>query len=317
MTRGKLIQVTLLAGAALLMLWQFQCRISQNRLYAQLQDQIETESRKLAGRQPVLDEWEQRNRALQNRRIETNSSLGALVRQRAALTSTTATARQAAQAERNRVFRSTLADTLDNPQQKEINRGLLKNELRAYLASRNQKLNLAPDQLEQIVNLLTEDELKKTDRLAALLRGQLPVAEALEERNAAYHELQTQLRSILGEEGYAVYDEGRQTAAKSQADRDVTMINSDLGANAMDAAQTDQLRALIRAEVYGFIADDTDAFRSEEDWHRFYNLVVEKIAGQAATFLTAVQVNGFRKLAAADLVENDKALAAKRKGYGL
>lgn len=317
MTRGKLIQVTFLAGAALLMLWQFQYRARENRLCAQLQDRIETESRKLDGRKPVLDEWEQRNRALQNRRVETNSSLGALVRQRAEFTSATAAARTAAQAGRNRVFRSTLADTLDNPQQKEINRGLLKNEIRARLASSNQKLKLAPDQLEQMVKLLTEDELKQTDRFAALLRGQLPVAEALQERNAAFQELQTQLQSLLGDEGYAVYDEGRQSAARAQADRDVNLINTDLGAGAMDAARTDQLRALIRGEVYGFLADDTDVFRPEEEWNRFYNLAVENIARQAATFLTAEQLNAFQKLAATDLLETQRIFAEKRKGYGL
>src|SRR5262249_5512541 len=105
--------------------------------------------------------------------------------------------------------------------------------------------------------------------------------------------------------------------AKAQADRDVDLINKDLGVAAMNAAQTEQLHRLIRDEVYNYHSDDTDVFRSPENMDQFYNAAVERVARQAAGFLSAEQIDAFRKLAASDLVGTQQQLGEKRKGYGL
>jgi hypothetical protein len=318
MTRWTKIQIIVLLGAMALVWWQRQLHARQVQQLATLAEQLRNKTEELETRKPVLAGLEQRNTALREEKNAAEKSIVApLLKERAAVASARSAAEAAAQAEKGRAYRHAMAAAWDNPEQRELNRELLRNEIKAKLAPLVKKLGLTPEQADQCRDLLVENQLKKDSRLAALLRENVTVTDALQERDATYRESERQLRALLGDAGYALLDEGNQNNQKANVDRVLNWLRTELGSNMLNDQQSALLAGLIRAESNKIISDETDAFRSAQEWDQLLSHHQQNILRQIESSLTPEQLAALHKLAADDRTKSQENRTALRKTYGL
>lgn len=316
MIRLNKIAVVALLGAVAIGFWQLREHAGQARRLAWLEQQLRSKSLELEAGRQTLAVLQQEAAGLQQS-AQTNATMRSLLHERAATTAAAAAARDAAREEQNRAFRSTLANTLDNPEQMEINRALLTGDFRSRSGPLVEKLGLTAEQTDQLFTLITDNELAKTSRLAALLRGQMNVADALEQRDAGNRELQNRIRSLLGDDGYAVYDDARQQALDAEAERNLQRINGKLGDLTLDEPQQQLWRAAIRAEISDLTIDDTDLFRNDADWTRFIAGIQQDIFERVKDHMSPEQIRVLEKLRDQDLADMREQHASRRRAYGL
>jgi len=171
MNRWSKIQIIILAGAVGLSAWQYVIHARQARTIASLEEQAASGTRELKSRNATLNELnEQGNALLEHKKAKETSVVAPLMRERAQATAAQSAAEAAARAEKGRVYRRAIAASLDDPEQRELNRQLLDNELKSRLAPLVKKLNLPPEKADRLRDLIEEYELQKYDRIASLLR---------------------------------------------------------------------------------------------------------------------------------------------------
>jgi hypothetical protein len=307
------LQVGLLTFGVLLLGWQFQQHLRRSRELAVIEAQVRSRNQELETGGAALAAVEQRNNELvAAERRAGNATLIALMRERAAAT------RSASEdtSELRGVGRA-LADVLDNPDQRTIDREQIRNQARAGSAVFLKLVHLTPEKADQYVELNTEMECRKAERLAALLQGRMTLDNALRERDSDEMESRQQLREILGEEGYAFYQSIADGMRADEAKRLLTIIQENMGDNKLNPEQGDRLKKLIQTEIANTHLDDTDLFRSPDDWAQVYAGHQENVMAQAAAFLTPAQLEALRSLVALDVAQKRDEMIAKRKSLGI
>jgi len=116
-----------------------------------------------------------------------NQTLISLMRERAAAA---AAARSASQANSEaHSIGSALATILDNPDQQAVDRESMRNEMRANLGLFFKLVKLSPEKINQYIDLQIEKESRKANRMSALFRGKVPLADALLEALRSHPEV--------------------------------------------------------------------------------------------------------------------------------
>jgi hypothetical protein len=318
MKRWNTIQIVALAGALGLGAWQYAFHIRQSRTLVALQTQAGSKTRELESCKAALAELnEQKSALLEHKKASEASVVAPLMRERAEATASRSAAEAAARAEKGRVYRHAMAAALDDPGQRELGRQLLHSEVKSRTAPLVKKLNLSPEQTDRLHDLLVDYELQKNDRIAALLRDDVSVADALQQRDAAHQESQNQLRALLGDDGYALFDEDNQKAQKANVDRVLNWMKSHLGDHSLDDRQSARLGELILAEFANVTADETDAFRPAHDLEQWMTDHQQNIIQQIAPSLTAEQLAALNNLAAEDRANAQERIDSTRRIYGL
>ena len=318
MKRWNGIQIVLVAGALGLVTWQYAVHARQSRNLAALENQAGSEARELESHKAALKELkEQTDALLEHKNASRDSVVAPLMRERALVTAERSAADAAERTEKSRAYRRAMAAMMDDPEQRKLNRQLLQGELEASLAPLTKKLNLSPEQAGRFRDLLVDYELQKDDRIAALLRENVGVTDALQQRDAAYEELQNQLRALLGEDGYRLYDQGHQKALQANVDRVLSSLASDLGDHQLDDRQRARLSELILAETSHITTDETDAFRPARDTDQWMSDHQENIVRQIAPLLTPEQLAALTNLAAEDRVTMQGRMDSIRRTFSL
>ena len=184
----------------------------------------------------------------------------------------------------------TLANLVSDPAQKELARVQIQQALKVRYAAFIQSQQLSPAAADKLVELITQNEVAKKERLAALVRGEVDVPTALQDRENAKKQLDTQLQALLGEAGAS-------QLAKDELGLGafllMTGINTQLGSLALNEEQSRQFLGLVAGAPEAIVREDElDMFRTKEELDAIYQTRFDRsqqMMQQTATFLTAEQ----------------------------
>lgn len=309
------MQLGLLAAGALLIGWEIWRQVRQNREWAEVQAQIQAGEQEAETRRPALAAAEQRNReAVEAEKRAGNQGLLALMRERAAVSMAKSAANAAA---KENTLGSALAGVLDNPDQKQVERNYMRDQMRAGLDVFFKITNLPPEKRDQYIDLGIDMKLRDADRTAALLRGSLPLTEALRQRDEDRLQEDSRRREILGPEGQAVLDSIADGMRNGEAKRLLGAIQQNLGGEALTLEQSDKLQRLIKVEVSAPSMDNTDLFRSPEEWTQIVSDRQQTVVRGAAEFLTPSQTETLKALVDLDLAQRQQQWMQQRKALGI
>jgi hypothetical protein len=313
MTLSTKIHIGLLTLGVLLVGWQFQQQLRTSRRLAAVQTEIRKSSQEFESRRAVLAALEQRNNELaEAERRAGNGTLLSLMRERAAATKADLEATS-----KTRSVGTALASVLDSPEQWDVDREHMRNDMRANLKLFFDLLNLPAEKREQYMDLQIEKKRRESDRIAALLRGNLTLADALRERDHEEVELQNRTREVLGPDGFAFLESIADGMRNDEARRLLKLIQQNMGGDTLNPAQGDRLQSLMKAELCTIPLDDTDLFRSPDDWAQVVSERQQNVLRGAAGFLTPAQMETLRTLTAADLAQRRGEMILKRKALGM
>ncbi len=223
----------------------------------------------------------------ENARLKSGQNLGELLKLRGQVG---ALRDASAAADSNNAPANALAKLMDSSSDKELSRVKLHEALKQKYAPLLQQLNLSPDDTEKFYNLIVDNEMKKKALLTQLLKGDVDIDSALQARDAAKADLDSQIAAMLGTTGYAQYGNYNHTADASLA---VKLLNDQLGALALNPDQSQHLQTMLTGEDLSLNIDDMDLFRSKEELDGLYQKVVDRAhqdLQQASSFLTPEQI---------------------------
>lgn len=312
MTLSSKVQFSVLAAAIVLVCWQLAQHRRQEQELGAVEAQIREEGQKLEARRASLAEQEQRTGEVQEaERRAGNGTLLALMRERAA-------ANPAAQrvSQKHNVG-GAVASGLDDPGQQQIDREAVRNEKRANMGLFFNLVHLSPEKIDQYIDVEIEKQSRNAKRKSALLRGELAVADALRQRDADNAELEQQQRAILGTEGVKFLDSIADGMRNDEAKRQVNGLRQAMSGTPLDEGQSQRLQDLIKTQLVTLPGEDTDLFRSPEEWTQMITERHENILRAAADFLSSAQLESLRGLAAYDLAARQKQITLQRKALGI
>jgi hypothetical protein len=311
----RLIQFGVATAAVLIAAWQSgQHRQSASEL-GTVEAEAQAESQKIETRQDALAALQQRNSELvEAEQRAGNETLLSLMRERAAATAV-ARSNSAAASETEGVG-GALAKVLDSDGQQQVEREAIRNQMRAGMGLFFKLVHLSPEKTDQFIDLGVEIESRKARRTAALLRGDMALADAQRERDNDKEELESQQRALLGTEGSTFLDSIADGMRNDEAKRLANGIQQAMG-NALNDQQREKLQGLVKTEIVMIPLDDTDLFRSPDEWAQIVSEHQQNILRAAGDFLSAPQLEILRSLAALDLAARQQQMMQKRKSLGI
>jgi RNA polymerase sigma factor (sigma-70 family) len=268
--------------------------IYEGRQTSQLRDQMETlrhQQQSLTGEIAQLQhERDDAQASLaaqreENARLKSGQDLSELLKLRGevgnlrAQTSKTGTNTAAAE----------LAKLMNSSASKELARVQLRQTLKSKYSPLLQELKLSAPDSDKFYDLIIDSELQKKVLLAKLLSGDLDPETGLQNRNSTQAALTAALTDLLGQTGYAQFDQyNHDTAAEDL----VNGLNKELGSLALNPDQSQRLQALFEAKP-DIPMDDFDLFRSPESLDALFQSLVDRghhDLEQAAAFLSPEQL---------------------------
>jgi RNA polymerase sigma factor (sigma-70 family) len=182
-----------------------------------------------------------------------------------------------------------LAKLMNSSASKELAKVQLRQTLKSRYTPLLQELNLSAPDAEKFYDLIIESELQKKVLLAKLLSGDLDPETGLQNRDSTQAELTSALTDLLGQSGYARFDQYNHDSAAADL---VKGLNKELGSLALNPDQSQRIQALFEAKP-DIPMDDFDLFRSSESLDALFQSLVDRghhDLEQAATFLTPEQL---------------------------
>ena len=309
----RYVQIVAFAIAVLTSAWQLRRHLEQARALSSVQAQFQSQAQALESQKSALAALEQQSAEIQEaERRAGNQTLLALMRERAS--ATRAALDSAAQ---THSVGNALSKVLENPDQQAVEREFRRNEMRAGLGTLFKLLNASPEQRDAYIDMSLEQEQRKSERMSSLLQGRMTVQDALRQRDSDELMVENRRREILGDKGAEFINGIGDGMRNDEAKRLIKLIQENMAGNELNSEQSDKLQALIKAELVDVHMDDTDLFRPPEEWGRVFGEHQDKVLTSAANFLTPVQLDTLKGLAAYDLAERQKQNALKRGALGI
>lgn len=307
------MQFGLLAAGVLLAGWEGWRQVRQGRELAEVEAQVQAGEQAAESRRSALAAAEQKNQeVVQTEERAGNEGLLALMRERAAA------AKSASEATaKTGTFGNAMAGVLDNPDQKQVERNYLRDQMRANLDLFFKITKLSPEKMDQYLDLGIDSKLRDEDRTAALLRGSLSVADALSQRDEERRQEESQRREILGPEGEAFFESVADGMRNTSAKQLVGAIQQNMNGAPLSQEQSDKLQGLIKTEIAAVSVDNTDLFRPPAEWTQIVSGYQQDVVRGAAEFLTPAQMETLKGLVALDLDQRQKQWAQQRKALGI
>lgn len=308
------MQFGLLAAGILLAGWECWRHVRQGLELAGIEAQVRSGEQELESRRSALAAAGHRNQeVVEAEERAGNERLLDLMRERAAA------ARSASESTaKTHAFGNALASILDSPDQKQADKNYLRDQMRANLDLFFKMTKLPPEKIEQYLDLETGNKQRDADRLAALLRGSMPVADALSQRDADRQQQESQRREILGPEGAAFLDSVADGMRNDAASRLVGAIQQNMGGEPLTQEQTGKLQGLIKTEiVMGLSLDNIDLFRPLDEWTQLVSDRQQNVMRGAAEFLSPSQLETFKELAALNLKQMQDQRTQQIKALGI
>ena len=313
MTTLSKIQIALLLTGAVVIGWQFRRSATQRSELASVRAELETRQSELDSGQAALEELAATNRQLQEIEARAgNETLLALMRERAAFSQAAAES-----APRNRGVGAALAQALDSPEQWNAEQEHRRNQIRAGMGTFFRLANLSPQQVEEFIDLSVEAERRRAARLSALLHGSTSVDDAIRQRDNDEGEFEKKKHEVLGDSGYDFLNGIADGMRNDEAKRLLKLVQQNMGNNALTQEQSDRLQPLFKTEIVSINMDDVEVFRPPDEWALSCLQHHENVLRAAADFLTPAQVETLRAIAAYDVTDRQKRLAARRRSLGI
>ncbi len=307
------MQCGLLAAGALLAGWEGWRQVGHRRELAEVEAQVQAGEQESESRRSALEAAEQRNREVVEAEGRAgNQGLLALMRERAAVANSASEATTEA-----RTFGNALAGVLDSPDQKQVERNYMRDDMRANLGVFFKVTKLSPEKIDQYIDLGIDTKLRDADRLAALLRGSLPVAEALSQRDEDRRREESGRREILGPEGETFFESIADGMRNDEAKRLVGAIRQNMGGAPLSPEQSDKLQGLVKTEISAESLDNTDLFRPAAEWTQIVSDHQQEVVRGAAEFLTPAQMETLKGLVALDLAQRQQQRAQQSRALGI
>jgi RNA polymerase sigma factor (sigma-70 family) len=183
---------------------------------------------------------------------------------------------------------SILAGLMNDPAQKKLDQIQAQEAAKDKYSSLVKTLQLSPEDKEIFFDLISGNEIRKKDMISALISGNLDAATAMQQRDAAKTEMENQIKTLLGDSGYAQYDKFNRD---SFAEDRLNALNRELGSNAFNDEQRKQIKAVFAA-TSPIPLEDIDAFRPKESMDALFQQWTDQYHSelqQAAQFLTPDQ----------------------------
>ena len=182
-------------------------------------------------------------------------------------------------------------------------------KIRSMYADFFKELKLTPEQSDQFLQIITDAASKGMAKYMAAAQGAENQAPA-----ESSSDIQTQLQTLLGDAGYTRF---KDYSDEIPARTTVSLLNTQLGDNTLNADQSARLLQIVKAEpsklTMGITgAPDAAFLGSQSDIDSFLQQVGESnqhIVQQASDFLTADQLAGLNTLLNKS-IENRKVQAA-------
>jgi hypothetical protein len=149
------------------------------------------------------------------------------------------------------------------------------------------------------------------------LHGKMTVADALRELDQYKLESDQRNHEILGPEGCAFQEGIGDGMRNDEAKRLLHIIQQNMGSNNLNQEQSDRLQSLLKAELCTLPLDDTDLFRTPEEWTQIVADRQQNVLTGADAFLTPAQLEMLRTVAAADLAQRREQMIVRRKSLGI
>jgi hypothetical protein len=280
---------------------------------AEVEAQVRAGEEEAESRRSALAAAEERNREVVEAEGRAgNQGLVALMRERAAAAKSASEAAGKAHA-----FGNALAGVLDSPDQQQVERNYMRDEMRANLDVLFKFTKLSPEKINQYIDLGIDTKLRDADRMAALLRGSMPVAEALSQRDEDRRQEESRRREILGPEGEAVFESIADGMRNDAAKGLVGAIQKNMGGAPLSPEQSDKLQGLIKAQLGAESLDNTDLFRPPAEWTQIVSDHQQDVVRGAAEFLTPAQLETLKGLVALDLAQRQQQRAQQAKALGI
>ncbi len=307
------LQFGLLAVGIALAGWECWRHVRQGRELAGVEAQVQAGEKELESRHSALAAAEQRNQeVVEAERRAGNERLLALMRERAAATRSASEA-----ADKARTYGNALASVLDSPDQQQAEKNYMRDQMRANLDVFFKFTKLSPEKIEQYLDLEIDTKKRATDRMAALLRGSMSVADALSQRDEDRRQQESQRREILGPEGTAFLDSVADGMRNDEAKRLIGAIQQNMGGEPLSQDQSDKLQGLIKTEISAESLDNTDLFRPLQEWTQIVSDRQQTVVQGAAAFLTRAQMETLKGLVAMDLAQRQEQRARQCKALGI
>jgi hypothetical protein len=217
----------------------------------------------------------------------------------------------------NRGVGAALTRVLDSQEQRDAEREHQANKIRADMGTFFRLANLSPEKVDQFVAFSVEAERRKTARLSALLHGTLSVADAIRQRDNDEVEFEKKRHEVLGDSGYEFLNGIADGMRNDEAKRLLKLIQQNMGGNALTQEQSDRLQPLIKSEIVSINTDNVELFRPPDEWARQYLQRHENVLQAGSGFLTPAQIETLRAIAAYDLADRQKRMAARRQSLGI
>jgi hypothetical protein len=312
MSSASKLQLAMIAAAVLILGWQFRQHLMQSRDLASVEAQVRVTDQALGADGDALKSLEQRNRLLvEAERRAGNATLISLMRERAA-------ARKSGSDDTGpRGVGTALASLVENPEQRALDRKQIRDQVKAGAIVFARLVKLSPAKEDEYVDLNTDIECRKAARIAALLRGTISLDDALSARDAENAESQNQLREIIGDDGCAFYQSIADGMRNDEAKRLLGLIQQNMSGDELNSDQSDRLQGLIKAEIAANHMDDTDLFRSPDDWVQQVSQHQQNVLNAAAGFLSPAQLDTLKTIAAADLTQKQQEMLLQRSAMGI
>jgi hypothetical protein len=308
------MQLGLLAAGILLAGWQCWRHVRQGRELAGVEAQVRAGEQELESRRRAAAAAEQRNReVVEAEQRAGNERLLALMRERAAATSSASEA-----AAKTHTFGNALASVLDSPDQQQVEKNYQRDQMRANLDLFFKMTKLSPEKIDQYIDLGIDTKRRDSDRMAALLRGSMSVADALSQRDEDRRQEESRRREILGPEGEAFFQSIGDGMRNDEAKRLVGAIQQNMGGEPLTEEQNARLHGLIKAELLTAPAfDDTDLFRPLDEWTQIVSDRQQNVVRGAAEFLTATQMETLKGLVSLYLEQLQEQRTRRSKALGV
>ena len=102
-----------------------------------------------------------------------------------------------------------------------------------------------------------------------------------------------------------------------EAKRLANGIQEAMGGDALNDQQREKLQGLIKTEIVMIPLDDTDLFRSPDEWAQIVSEHQQNVLRAAGDFLNATQLETLWNLVALDLVARQQQMIQRRRSLGI
>lgn len=287
------IKIAVGVGVAAVFAFQWYELAAQKSELTAVRAQLQDRDKEIATHQASLQQLEQdKSRMSEQARIAAAEKSKLIAKQKSAVAAATA----APGAGGKNLSANDVAKLFDDPAANELFKVQIRQMLKGQMGGLVKKMNLPPEEADKIYDAVINNELKKRQTVAAIIRGEMDPEKAVQARDASRGDLDNELKSLLGDSNFAQYTEFKQNA---RADGVVSGLEAELGDNKLTDDQKKQLRKIVQAAPEYPMVDNIDLFRSPDSMDTYYRQFEEhndKIRQQTESFLTPEQVKALVKV---------------------